>query len=87
VKPSSPFNLRLTARALAAAGLGAELQRALESATEAEVAQRSGPARAPPQTPRRYFPMQKFAKIRPSSSSLVTSPVISPSCFCASVSS
>ncbi len=34
-----------------------------------------------------YLPMQKLEKIRPSRSSLVTSPVISPSCFWASVSS
>ncbi len=34
-----------------------------------------------------HLPMQKLPKIRPSRSSLVTSPVISPSCFCASVSS
>jgi len=49
VKPSSPFNWRLTARALAAAGLGAESQRALESAAAADVAQRAAlgrPARA-----------------------------------------
>jgi tetratricopeptide (TPR) repeat protein len=41
VKPSSPFNWRLTARALATAGLGAESRRAIDSATEAEAAQRS----------------------------------------------
>lgn len=46
VKPSSPFNWKLTARALAAAGLGAESQRALESAAAADVAQRSGLGRS-----------------------------------------
>jgi len=49
-----------------------------------------GPPRFPPSgqprdsmraAARNYFPMQKLAKIRPSRSSLVTSPVISPSCF------
>jgi tetratricopeptide (TPR) repeat protein len=46
VKPSSPFNWRLSARALAAAGLGAASRRAGDSATEAEAAQRSVVARA-----------------------------------------
>ncbi len=46
VKPSSPFNWKLTARALGAAGLGAESQRALESAAAADVAQRSGLGRS-----------------------------------------
>jgi len=46
VKPSSPFNWRLTARALGAAGLRAESQRALESATAADVAQRSALGRS-----------------------------------------
>jgi tetratricopeptide (TPR) repeat protein len=46
VKPSSPFNWRLTARAFAAAGLGAESRRALDSAAVSEAAQRSTLARA-----------------------------------------
>lgn len=42
---------------------------------------------APDESKRRryssYFPMQKLEKIRPRRSSLLTSPVISPSAFCA----
>jgi tetratricopeptide (TPR) repeat protein len=41
VKPSSPFNWRLAARALAAAGLGGESRQAIDSASEADAAQRS----------------------------------------------